>query len=114
MHDMINVYITGQGVGEMTHIINGTGSTVGPGYGQATANSLWTNPTFNISAGNSGSSVAVSFPTESWHSYQLQYKNMMTDPAWSNLGGRVGGNDMLETITDSNSAPSRFYRVVAH
>jgi hypothetical protein len=39
---------------------------------------------------------------------------MMTDPAWSNLGGRVGGNDMLETITDSNSAPSRFYRVVAH
>ncbi len=30
VHDMINVYITGQGVGQMTHIINGTGSAVGP------------------------------------------------------------------------------------
>ncbi len=114
VHDMINVYITGQGVGEMTHIINGTGGTVGPNYGQTTANCLWLNPTFNVGAGNSGSSVSVSFPTESWHSYQLQYKNALTDSAWSNLGGRLGGNDTLESITGSNSAPSRFYRVMAH
>ncbi len=58
--------------------------------------------------------MAVSFPTESWHSYQLQYKNVITDPTWLNLGGRVGGNDTLETITDPTSAPSRFYRVMAH
>ena len=114
VHDMINVYITGQGVGEMTHIVNGTGGTVGPGYGQTTANQLWQNPKFNVGAGNVESSIAVLFPTESWHSYQLQYKNAVTDPAWSNLGGRVGGNDALETLTDSTSAGGRFYRVVAY
>jgi hypothetical protein len=31
-----------------------------------------------------------------------------------NLGGRFGGNDTLETITDPTSAPSRFYRIVAY
>ena len=114
VHDMINVYITGQGVGEMTHIINGTGGTVGPGFGQTMANQLWQNPKFYVGAGNVESSIAVLFPTESWHSYQLQYKNAVTDPAWSNLGGRVGGNDAQESLTDSTSADSRFYRVVAY
>lgn len=37
--------------------------------------------------------ASIIFPTESWHSYQLQYKNALTDPSWSNLGGHVGGND---------------------
>ena len=114
MHDMINVYITGEGVGEMTHIINGTGNTVGPGYGQTTADYLWLNPMFNVSAGISGSNIMFTFPTESWHSYQLQYKNAVTDSAWSSLGGLIGGNDTLQTITDSTAASSRFYRIVAH
>ena len=114
MHNMINVYITGQGVGEMTHIINGTGGTVGPGYGQTTANSLWLNPKFSIGAGLVNTNVSVSFPTESWHSYQLQYKNAATDPGWSSLGGQVGGNDSLMTIGDPASEPFRIYRVVAH
>ena len=114
MHNMINVYITGQGVGEMTHIVNGTGATVGPGYGQTTANSLWTNPKFSSNAELISSNLTVSFPTESWHAYQLQYKNSATDPGWSNLGGRIAGSDTLKMISDSISAPSRFYRIVAY
>jgi len=116
VHDMINVYITGEGVGEMTHIINGTGSTVGPDYGQTTANSLWLNPTFNtnVEFDNAGTNVTISFPTESWHSYQLQYKNALTDLNWSSLGGLTGGNDALETITDPASATTRFYRLKAY
>jgi hypothetical protein len=62
----------------------------------------------------SGPNIAVSFPSESWHGYQLQYKNALTDSSWSNLGSRVGGNDTLETITDSTSATNRFYRVKAY
>ncbi len=114
VHNMINVYITGQGVGEMTHIINGTGGTVGPGYGQTTANFLWLNPKFSVSAGLDNPNVLVSFPTESWHSYQLQYKNAVMDPGWSNLGSQVVGNDTLMAIPDQVSTSSRFYRVVAH
>jgi hypothetical protein len=55
----------------------------------------------------------VPFPSESWHSYQLQYKNAARDPGWSNLAGPIGGNDTLQTITDSASSSNRFYRIQA-
>jgi hypothetical protein len=116
VHDVTTVYIggntSGSGTTAINHIINGTGPAVsGPGYGgTATANTLWLNPTFSLSAGASG---AVSFPSESWHSYQLQYKNALTDPSWSNLGSPVGGSDTLQTINDSTAATNRFYRVGA-
>jgi hypothetical protein len=115
VHDMINVFISGSSGNEMTHIINGTGATLTSGVNTATANQLWLNPT-NIyaSAGMSGQNIAVSFPSESWHSYQLQYKNAVTDVSWSNLGSAVGGNDTLKTITDSASSSNRFYRVKAN
>jgi hypothetical protein len=120
VHDMITVYIAGNASGSGTtainHIINGAGPAVsGPGYGgTATANCLWLNPTFSINAGASESNMSVSFPTESWHSYQIQYKDALTVPGWSYLGGPVGGNDALQTIDESNSATSRFYQVVSH
>jgi hypothetical protein len=114
MHNMITVYIggntDGSGTSTMNHIINGTGPALsGPGFGgTVTANCLWQNPTFSINAGVRG---AVSFPSESWHSYQLQYKNALTDPGWLNLGSPAGGNDTLETIHYSTSATNRFYRI---
>jgi hypothetical protein len=119
MHDMATVYIggntSGNGVSTLTHIINGTGATLaGPGFaGPATANCLWSEPTFNLSAGESGTNALITLPTESWHSYQLQYKNALTDPGWLNLGSPFGGNDTLETVTDTNAPASRFYRVGA-
>ena len=120
VHDMMDVYISGNtsgsGTSQINHIINGTGSAVGPSFGTAYANYLWLNPTFAASAGLdvTGTNIAVSFPSESWHSYQLQYKNAVTDSGWSNLGSLVGGNDALQTITDSASSSNRFYRVKAN
>jgi hypothetical protein len=117
LHDMITVYIagntSGSGTSTLDHIINGTGATVsGPGFGgTAKANSLWLKPTFSIKAGVSGSNVSISLPTESWHSYQLQYKNALADPSWTNLGSPIGGNDTLQTIDDPTSAINRFYRI---
>jgi hypothetical protein len=111
---MINVLITAKSGSEMTHIINGTGATLNSAVTTTTANYLWLNPTFYAGSGMSGPNVAVSFPSESWHGYQLQYKNALTDSSWSNLGSPVGGNDTLKTITDSTSATSRFYRVKAY
>jgi hypothetical protein len=115
VHHMTDVYIGGPGgSSQITYIINGTGSTVGPSYGEAYGNQLWLNPTFYAGSGVSGPNIAVSFPSESWHSYQLQYKNAFTDSSWSNLGSPVGGNDTLQTITDSTSGTNRFYRVKAN
>jgi hypothetical protein len=116
LHDMINVLIEVQTGNEMTHIINGTGSTLTTSVNTATANYLWQNPTFNVSASLdiTGTNINITLPTESWHTYQLQYKNNVTDPSWSNLGSLFGGDDVLETIPDSASTDSRFYRIQAY
>ena len=118
VHDMMDVYIggniSGSGTSVINHIINGIGATVGPSFGTAYANYLWLNPTFNLLAGMSGPNINLSFPSESWHSYQLQYKNALTDPSWSNLGGLVGGNDTLQMINDAALPTNRFYRVESY
>jgi len=104
------VYITGQSGSQMTHIINGIGSTLTSGVTTTTFNSLWLHPAFGIMPDQNGANFEIMVPTESWHSYQLQYKNQLSDPNWLNLG-TVPGNDTLESITTSMPANSRFYRV---
>jgi len=116
IHDPMDVYISGitsgGGTSVINCIINGTGSTVGPSFGTAYgASSLWPHPTFNAGAISDGTNVTVLFPSESWHSYQLQYKNALTNPGWLNLGELVGGNDVLQSINDSFSTTNRYYRV---
>jgi hypothetical protein len=117
LHDMITVCITAESDSQITHIINGTGNEVGPSFATATADQLWSNPTFRMSAGLAltGTNMAITLPTESWHSYQLQSANTLTSPDWFNSGRSFGGNDSLETITVSPvSTANLFYRVVAH
>jgi len=111
LHNMIMVYITGQSGSEMTHIINGTGNTLNTGVTTATANSLWQNPLFSISALQTDTNLNISLPTESWHSYQLQYKDRLTDPVWSVLGGSLGGDDTLDLIATPMPSSNRFYRI---
>ena len=115
VHDMMDVYIagntSGSGTSVINHIINGIGGTVGPSFGTAYANYLWLNPTFAIIAGLRRVEHHVSFPTESWHSYQLQYKNILDGSKLVKSWRPVGGNDTLQTISDSNLATNRFYRI---
>jgi len=111
LHNIIMVYITGQSGSEMTHILNGTGSTLNTGVTTTTMNSLWQNPQFTISTFLTDTSLNIALPTESWHSYQLQYKNQMTDPVWSGLMGPLGGNDTLDFIAAPLPSSNRFYRV---
>ncbi len=118
LHDMVTVCITAESgsSSQITHIINGTGNEVGPGFATATANSLWLNPTFGASAGRdvTGTNINLTWPTESWHSYQLQYKTAINNSSWLNLGNPVGGNDTQETIRQPISGTARFFRFVAH
>jgi hypothetical protein len=52
------------------------------------------------------------FPTESWHTYQVQYKNSLADPVWQSLGAPISGNDTQQSVTDSTTGTNRFYRII--
>jgi hypothetical protein len=54
----------------------------------------------------------MSIPTQTGFSYQVEYKDQLTDPAWSTLT-TVVGNGTTQTITDPGPLPpTRFYRVL--
>lgn len=59
-----------------------------------------------------GNSWLLSFPTVTGSSYQVQYKNHLTDANWSTLGSSVSGNGSVQSVTDTAAQTSRFYRVL--
>ncbi|MGA9451600.1 MAG: cellulase family glycosylhydrolase [Verrucomicrobiia bacterium] len=66
---------------------------------------------FAIYAGYDGTNVIISFMTQSGLSYQVQYKNELTDANWISLGGSISGNNAVQLVDDSAGGNSRFYRV---
>ena len=57
--------------------------------------------------------LSLSFPTENGKWYAVQYKNSLSDPAWTNLETIVGtGGALLITDPTAIGHPSRFYRIV--
>jgi len=63
-----------------------------------------------IGAAISGNTVTISFPTATGLSYQIQYKNKLTDPTWTNLGSPVAGTGGTLSVQDTVSGQTRFYR----
>jgi len=69
-------------------------------------------PSPKLTAAVSGGNVTISFPTQSGYSYQVQYKNNLTDPSWTSLGGSLSGNGSSQSANDPAGVSSRFYRVL--
>jgi uncharacterized repeat protein (TIGR01451 family) len=63
---------------------------------------------------NSDHNLSLSFPTEQGKSYTVQYKNNLSDTAWTDLETVVGTGGNLN-INDPTPAglPSRFYRITS-
>jgi hypothetical protein len=77
------------------------------------ANFLMLVPTlapFPLQVVRTGNNNAISFPAQTGFSYQVQYKNSLTDANWLNVGGVVTGNNTIQTVNDTSSGDSRFYR----
>jgi hypothetical protein len=55
--------------------------------------------------------MVLSFPTENGFTYQVQYKNNLTDSTWTDLGSALTGNGSVQTVTDAATAANRFYHV---
>ncbi|MGH7972274.1 MAG: hypothetical protein ACREIC_26480, partial [Limisphaerales bacterium] len=58
----------------------------------------------------SGNSVSLSFPTALGLSYLVQFSDTLASPNWQPLK-TVTGNGAVQTVTDSMTAPQRFYRL---
>ena len=71
----------------------------------APANSMRITPTINAG------SIVLSFPTQNGFSYQVLYKNSLSDPSWTPLGSPIPGNGSAQTASDSVGNGTRFYRV---
>jgi hypothetical protein len=65
-----------------------------------------------INITRTGNNNAISFPGQTGFSYQVQYKNDLNDPNWTNVGSAVSGNNTVLTVNDSTAGGSRFYRAV--
>lgn len=61
----------------------------------------------------SSGTITVSFPTQNGLSYQLLYKNSLTDPSWTPIGSPVSGNGSIKSVGDTVGGSMRFYRVQA-
>jgi hypothetical protein len=64
-----------------------------------------------LKASISGTNIVLSFPTQTAINYLVSYKNNLTDPSWTTLGGSVAGNGMIQTMSDGISQSHRFYRL---
>jgi hypothetical protein len=68
-------------------------------------------PVPTLTATVNGGVITLWFATVTGHTYQVLYKNNLTDSSWSTLGGSVSGNNAVQTATDSAANGHRFYRV---
>lgn len=68
----------------------------------------------DVSLGAPGQAPTISWPYVSGHSYQLQYKNNLTDSAWQQVPGTININGNQASMIDPAPASGqRFYRVIA-
>jgi len=78
----------------------------------ANANFLMLVPvqTTQLKVTRTGSTTSLSLPAQTGFSYQIQYKNKLTDATWTNLGSVIVGNNTIQSVNDTTSEDSRFYR----
>ena len=70
-----------------------------------------TTPSPNITAKVVGNTVTLSFATQTGYSYQVLYKNKLTDATWTSLGSPLAGNNSSQSVMDAWVAAGRFYRL---
>ena len=61
--------------------------------------------------GIAGTDLSFTFLTGNGFTYTVEYKNTLTDPAWSTLQDWTSTGAALTASDTTTSAPTRFYRV---
>jgi hypothetical protein len=69
-------------------------------------------PTVIQSVEKTGATVSIQVPTVTGKTYNLEFKNALTDPTWTPIVPGVGGDGTVINLLDSSATNgSRFYRV---
>ena len=63
----------------------------------------------SLTATLNGANINLSFPTQSGFSYQVSFKNDLTDSTWTPLGSPVAGDGTVKSASDSAAGARRFY-----
>ena len=66
---------------------------------------------FSISVTASAGTASIHIPTQSGHSYTVQYSTSLNPANWQTLGSSITGDGTVHTVNDSMTAGPRFYRV---
>lgn len=86
-----------------------TSASKGKTFQAAFAYSL---PVFTVASALKGSNAVLSFPTQSGFTYEVQYKNTLTDALWNPITSFPGDNT-VKAFSDLAQGNTRFYRVDA-
>lgn len=92
--------------GSLSITYTGNGTTEGDINGLQLQSSPLT-----MSASGAGAGVALSFKSFAGYYFQVEYKNQLSDPAWTPLDAPILGNNSILTVNDSPGQTGRFYRV---
>lgn len=60
----------------------------------------------------SGTTFTLSLPTQAGWKYVLEFKNALTDPAWTAMQTNSGSGGLMTLTNNGFAGPSRFYRIV--
>jgi hypothetical protein len=91
------------------------GLLTGLGGGEPPAYAVPTTPASTVlSVVLNGSSVEISFPSESGFTYQLQSRTSLSSGAWSDVGSPVAGTGSTITIPVGTGDPTGYFQVLAY
>ena len=58
------------------------------------------------------SALAISWPSDTNHVYEVEWASRLNTNTWFNLAGSIAGNGGTNTVYDTATGESRFYRIV--
>jgi hypothetical protein len=88
------------------HVVGGGGGIL---YDQM---SLLKKPQVTIKATLGGGNINLSWVSQGATSYQVVYKDNLTDASWTPIGGVIAGDGGIKTASFPTSAGKRFYSVL--
>jgi hypothetical protein len=88
------------------HVVGGSGGIL------YDAMSLLKKIPVTVTATRSGGNINLSWVTQGGTSYQVAYKDNLSDPTWTSIGGVIAGDGGVKSASFASGSGKRFYTVL--